>query len=1053
MTPARLFLLVYGASGAAALVYEVAWTRLLTLHMGHGLAAASTVLAAFMGGLAAGAALGGQHGGRLDPRAALRAYAVLEVAIALLALLLPWELAALRPLLAWAYADGNHGLVFPLLRLGTSLVLVALPAAAMGATFPLASRWMVPSAARAPAAAGRLYAANTVGAALGAGLAGFVLLPALGLSGTTATAAALNVGAAGAAWWLAARTAPPAAEPARAVTPSRGPRAARGHPVTGVAGHLGVAMLALGLSGFASLALQVVWTRVLALVLGPTTYAFSVIVAVFIAGIAAGSALGARLAARAAQPRVGLAICLAASVGCAAAAAGGVDRALLAMAGAVAEPNAAFERVLAVQVLVVAVLLAPMAMAFGAAFPFAVAVGTRGDASLVRDLGALYATNTVGAIAGALLAGFVLVPHLGLHATIRALAVAGSAAAALLVLAPGIPARARAVGLAAGTAGAAAGLGLPGWDVALVSSGAYKYAPAARGADLETALTAGRILYYREGATATVAVRESAGAISLSIDGKVDASNAGDMLTQRLLAHVPLLLHPEPRTVAVLGLGSGVTLGSALRHPVTRVDVLEISREVVEASRFFEAENHGALADPRTRLILGDGRTHLMLGRTRYDVVISEPSNPWMAGLASLFTREFFASVRERLAPGGIFCQWAHTYDISAEDLRSVVATFLSVFPDGTLWLVGEGDLLLVGSTTPIEPRLGDLARHWSRPGVAADLASVGAREPFALLSAFVTGGEALARYAAGAPPQTDDRTWLEFTGPRTIFSRQTVDNAEVFREMRRAGPRPAAVQEAEARAGAAAWRGRGAMMLQASAFGQAWRDFQRALEHDPGDADALDGLIRAAAAAGRVPDTLDLVRRLAADPQRIPARLALSRLLAAQGAIDEAAALAFDAVQRAPDSLRAWEQLASVLADAGDVERLQPVVARLRRDAPASEITRYYTAVLLFLEGRTALAAAEAEALVRLNPRHARGQNLLGAALASLGERDRARDAFLASLRADPNDPATYTNLATLEMQAGNRRAAARRYAEALMVDPTSEQARRGLAEALGRP
>src|SRR5262249_50805088 len=156
-----------------------------------------------------------------------------------------------------------------------------------------------------------------------------------------------------------------------------------------------------------------------------------------------------------------------------------------------------------------------------------------------------------------------------------------------------------------------------------------------------------------------------------------------DMLTQKLLAHLPLLLHPDPRRTAVIGLGSGVTLGAALRHGVTQVDVVEISPEVVEAAALFERDNSGALHDPRTRLILADGRPHLQLSDARYDAIISEPSNPWMAGVASLFTKEFFRAARGRLAPGGIICQWAHTYDLSAADLRSIAATFSSVFQNG----------------------------------------------------------------------------------------------------------------------------------------------------------------------------------------------------------------------------------------------------------------------------------------------------------------------------------------------------------------------------------
>jgi spermidine synthase len=282
--------------------------------------------------------------------------------------------------------------------------------------------------------------------------------------------------------------------------------------------------------------------------------------------------------------------------------------------------------------------------------------------------------------------------------------------------------------LVLGVAVAVATAFVPKWDPLLLSSGAYKYAASVRGPDLQTALTAGELRYYKEGATATVAVRRLAGTTSLSIDGKVDASDAADMLTQRLLAHVPLLLHPAPQRAAVLGLGSGVTLGSALTHGLSQAVVLEISPEVVAASRHFDHVNHRALDDPRTAVVVGDGRTHLLLADETYDVIISEPSNPWMAGIASLFTQEFFEIARDRLAPGGILCQWAHTYDISDADLRSIVATFLSVFPHGTLWVVGEADVLLVGATEPLMDRMG--GRHGLRPPWPRRRPSSGGRWP-----------------------------------------------------------------------------------------------------------------------------------------------------------------------------------------------------------------------------------------------------------------------------------------------------------------------------------
>lgn len=1049
------FLVLFALSGAAALVYEVVWTRLLTLDVGHGLAAASTVLAAFMGGLALGAAAGGRMGQRMSPREALRTYARLELAIAAAALVLPWLLSLLGPLLGAVYANGHGGVMFGAVRLVSTLILLSGPAAAMGATFPIASRWMVRQASRLSVDAGTLYAANTLGAAAGALTAGFILLPSLGLSGATWIGVALNVLAAGGAWYLADRvdTAAPVADtiaPARIKDKGRGRGTRRGPAVTTSPeeGRIGLAAAALGITGFASLALQVVWTRLLASVLGPTTYAFSAVVAVFILGIAGGSIAGARLTRRGGRPVALLGLVVALSGVLALIAATQVDAAVMTVARLVAAPDVTFGTVLLREWWLATTLLLPMALTFGLAFPLALAVAARTSETAVEDLGLVYAVNTLGAIAGALLAGFVLVPWLGLHGTTRLVAIVTALAAAGLGLAAAR--RGRWVPVVAAVAGVIAAALLPAWNPLLFSSGAYKYAAAIQGPDLETALTAGRLEYYREGATATVAVRKLAGATSLSIDGKVDASDAADMLTQRLLAHVPLLLHPSPSRAAILGLGSGVTLGSALTHGLEQAVVLEISPEVVEASHHFDAVNHRPLDDARTRLIVGDGRTHLRLSGEQYDVIVSEPSNPWMAGIASLFTREFFEIARARLAPGGVLCQWAHTYDISDSDLKSIVATFLSVFPDGTLWMVGDGDILLVGSTEPLADRMAGVAQAWQRPGVADDLASVGAMTPLAVLSLFVAEGDALRTWAASAPVQTDRRARLEFTGPQSIFGASPADNTRLLRDLAAASPRPGAVDAALTAATAADWRAVGEMLLKADSYRSALDHFVRAVERDPREQAALDGMVRASVPAGQTTRVGDLLSRVAADPDHAEARLALSRLLAAQGNFNESARLPLALLQTNPGHHGALEQLASVLSDAGDADRLAPVVARLRADAPREAATHYYSASLAFLQNRPEAAIRDAETALVLDPRHARARNLLGATLAGLGQYDRARTAFMAAMEADPRDPAAYANLATLELEAGNRDAARRYFAEALTIDPSNEGARQGLTKVL---
>jgi spermidine synthase len=1064
---------LYAASGAAALVYEVTWTRLLTLQLGHTVAAASTVLAAFMGGLALGAWLAG----RLS-LGTLRAYATLELVVALTALVLPLALSAAVPALAWAYADGAAPGRFALVRVAISLALLGVPAAAMGATFPVAANWLAGDT-------GLLYAANTAGAAVGAIAAGFWLIPALGLRGTTWIGVLLNVIAAGGALWL--RTKHLTAERAEiaeqkplkksktdSLRSQRSPRLRLPSSPAPV-----LACTAAAISGFAALVYEVAWTRLLALVIGPTTYAFATMAAAFIGGLAIGSAAGARLARRVPHPAVWMAAMLLVSAVAASVAAWyAATRMPLLVAAEVADPAAAFGRVVATQAAGVGLLLLPMTLALGATFPLALAAAGRGP-SAGRDAARVYTANTLGAIGGALAAGFVLIPALGLRSTFQWTAIAGAIAGAACLFAalrqrvPGIEEhvtntrkhesrsvfvfswfRGQSV-LATGSvaiAAIAAILALPPWDHDLLASGAYKYAPYIGSGDLDTSLRAGTLEYYKEGAAATVSVRRLTGVRALAIDGKVDASNGGDMLTQRLLGLLPVALHGRARDICVIGLGSGVTVGSALAPgTVRRADVIEISPEVVEASHFFDRENGNALAHPSVRLIVGDGRSHLLLTPRKYDVIVSEPSNPWMSGVATLFTREFFEAARARLTPDGLLCQWAHTYDISQEDLQSIVHTFASVFPQGTMWLVGEADLLLVGGPGgAVTSRLEGLAAGGQ--GAAAEmLATVGVRAAdaaFDLLSLYAGGPKELERYGQGAVIQTDDRTALEYSAPRGIYGRTGGDNSVAIRGL--GGDRPTAVRAAFDRATDASWASRGAMLLKAEAYELAYQSFHTAVTLNSRNSEALTGLSAAAAGARKQTEALEWLKTIASrETTNSPVRVEIAHLQAAAGNLDAAVETAAEAFRLAPDDPQAGEQLASIVADAGDADRLEPLATALAQRFPDRADPRYYQASALFLRGRTEEAITAARRVVDSHPAHARAQNLLGAACATLGRRECAQSAFEASLTANPRDTSTYINLGAFHLQTANPQAAARYFAEALSIDGQSSAARAGLAEA----
>jgi spermidine synthase len=887
----------------------------------------------------------------------------------------------------------------------------------------------------------QLYASNAAGAAAGALLAGFVLFPSLGLRTTTFAGVLLNLVAATVAWTMSKS---PTENAVPAVLPPHGP--VQIGDVAPAARARGTAAVAVALSGAASLILQLVWTRLLSMLVGPTTYAFSAMVASFIAGIALGSTLGGRLSRRAPAPGW-LAVSLLLSGIAAAVAAQVWPEIAFVVAGRSSLPGGGFASLLWQQSLLIAAAMLPMTMAFGASFSLAVGLAVGGDSPPAADVARLYAANTIGAVTGAIAGAYALVPYLGLQGSIR-VAVTLTAIAALAV-SLALAARRRTVLAVAAIATTALIWLSPPWDRALLSSGAYKYAAFLPDAYRGAVLRAGSLLYYREGAASTVSVRRVAGTVSLAIDGKVDASNAGDMLTQRLLAHIPLLLHPSPTHVAIIGLGSGVTLASALTHPIERADTIEISPEVIEASAEFARENAGALTNRRTRLIAGDGRTHMMLGRGTYDVVISEPSNPWMAGVAGLFTREMFEAIRERLSPEGLACQWTHAYDMSADDLRSIVATFVEVFPHALLWPVGDGDVLLVGSRQPIEPRLTLIHSGWQRPGVAADLSSIGVAGPDVVLSLVAGTESGLRSFAAGAQIQTDDRLALEFTAPQNALGRGSSDAVSTIQAME-SGPVPELV--GRLRRSTATRKSRGLMLLGAEAYDNAARELLAVIEHESPDSEVVDALIKAAAPAGRIEEAERQLRAvMSRDAAHAASAVGISRILASHGDFEGAEAVLRPLTGRAA-SIDVLEQLASVFADAGDTNRLSAAVSGLRSLAPAAESTAYFAAVLEVVTGHPHQALRIIADLRNRGGARARALTAEATAFLAMGRRDQARQSFEAALAAAPREAGSYENLAGFEAESGNDRAAASLFAEALILDPASPAARAGLQEALRR-
>jgi spermidine synthase len=783
---------IFAFSGGVALMYEIIWTRLLALLVGHTTYGLTTVLAAFMAGLG----LGGWLGGRLVERvrSPLRTYALLEVGIAITGVGLGPVLLSLEPVFGVVYrAFPGSPLLLTLVRFLLCGVVLLVPTVLMGMTLPV----LAALAARRDQVGGdvgMLYGANTLGAAGGSLVAGLLLLPAFGIRGTTFIAAALNLAVAATALLLergvdASKMAPAAESPgAPPVAPLELPRWA------GPA-----ALAAAALSAVGAMTQQVAWVRAVGLAIGSTTDAFTLIVAAFILGLALGSASFGRLADRTRDPLSLLGVSLAGAGLAALAVLPLLGTLPLWVAGVIRDTGGDHVRVLFAVAVRVFLLFAVPTFLMGGTFPIVTRILARAGTGIGRTVGEAYVANTGGAIGGVVLGGFVFVPTLGARgASVLAAGMGVAGGVALLSSRPLDAIRHARLLRAAEVTGAVVAVGavilfLPPWDPALINSGPYVNTArllrdsARSGRTLEQEMRALPIVWWREGVDGTIAVVEGTdGQRSITLNGKPDASSEGDRVTQSLLAHLPLALHPDPKSVLVIGLGSGMTAGSAATYAVERLDVAEISEPVVEAARtYFAASNGGVLEDPRVRVLLGDARTTVGQGRQSYDVIISEPSNLYMAGVPELFTVEFFRLLRERLAPGGIICQWIHAYNLSVEDFGTVLRTFTEVFPAVSLWDAHLGsDFLLIGvlegkATPPLS--YAHLAAVFAEPKVAADLARIGIREPADLLGWYIGAGDQVRAFTGTGPLNTVDHNRLEFSVPRSMGLGPTL---EVFTEL-----------------------------------------------------------------------------------------------------------------------------------------------------------------------------------------------------------------------------------------------------------------------------
>lgn len=746
-----ILLLLFVGSGMCALIYEVVWFQLLELVIGSSAISLGVLLATFMGGMC----LGSLYLPRFIDKKhhPLKVYAFLELGIGVMGLVVLYAV----PLVGSLYSlTAGHGFVGIAMRAIVAAICLLPPTIMMGATLPAVARW-IESTPKGVSWLGFFYGGNTAGAVLGAVLAGFYLLRVYDMSVSTFLAAIVNFAIFGAAYTIAKQA------PALAETGDENDLET--DDVQNVPSSK-VVYLVIGMSGLCALGAEVVWTRLLSLMLGASTYTFSLILATFLTGLGLGSAAGAGLARALNRPQIALGWAQALQM---------AGIAWAAFMIAIVLPNWPVNPSLSpgpwftlhIDVTRCLWVVLPSASLWGASFPLALAALAKRNEDTGRLAGRVYAANTFGAIIGSLAFSLVVVPNFGTQHAEQALLVLSGISALLAFSTILSTARVAATGslIVTGFMLLILGTNVPAIPGLLVAYGRY----------MVTWLNRVQIEYVGEGMNSSVAISKLGdnGAVQFHVSGKVEASSLPqDMKLQRMLGHLPALVHPNPKSVLIVGFGAGVTSGSFVPYPsINRIVICELEPLIPEKiSTYFTNENNNVKNDKRTEIFYDDARSFIITTKEKFDIITSDPIHPWVKGAASLYTKEYFEAVRDHLNPGGVVTQWVPLYESNMEAVKSEVATFLKVFPQGSVWannVDGKGyDVVMLGSKDPITININQIEarlRDASYQKVVSSLVEVGFSSSLQLFSTYATQASDLTSWVSDAEINLDRNLRLQY--------------------------------------------------------------------------------------------------------------------------------------------------------------------------------------------------------------------------------------------------------------------------------------------------
>jgi spermidine synthase len=754
-------LILFAGSGCSALIYEIVWYQLLQLVIGSTAISLGVLLATFMGGLCIGSLLLPRYLAKRKPMHPLRAYGMIEVGIGLFGIL---EL-ALMPMVDTIYAAAvMHGMPSILFRAFICAICLLPPTILMGASLPAIAQW-IKSTPRGVSWLGLLYGGNTAGAVFGCLLAGFFLLRVSDMLTTTLVAAAINVVVAMFSMSLSKRT------PFHAEAMEEEGENKRA-PATG---NLWTVYVTIALSGATALGAEVVWTRLLSLMLGATVYTFSIILAIFLIGLGVGSWVGA-IVARGSRPAAALGWCQLFLVAAIAWTAFMIAKSIPWWP---VNPLLSSDPWYTFQIDMVRVIWAilPPTLLWGASFPLALAAAAGPEDDSAGLVGRIYAANTFGAILGALVFTLILIPWIGTEGAQQTL-IALAAIGGLAVLAPLVWRGRTAIGAIAVLASMVAAV--------LLASNVSTVPPelVAYGRRMMTSVGRSKILYVGEGINSSIAIsRWDDGAYQFHVSGKVEASTESyDMRLQRLLGHMPALFHPDPKSVLIVGFGAGVTAGSFVLHPtIKRIAICEMEPLIPPiATQYFGKQNYFVKDDPRTQIYYDDARHFVLTTPEHFDIITSDPIHPWVKGSATLYSKEYFELVKEHLNPGGVVTQWVPLYESNAETVKSEIATFFDVFPGGSVWaneLSGSGyDVFLFGQKDPAPVNINQIQARLNSPGyerVVESLREVGLGSAVGMMSVYSGQDADLKPWLQGAEINRDWNLRLQYLAGMAVNNSQ----------------------------------------------------------------------------------------------------------------------------------------------------------------------------------------------------------------------------------------------------------------------------------------